>query len=129
MHKNSWPGTRELIKMPSSQITGSDSSSSHEKGHDGKHPKHHIVDCSRDRVSACETAISQTHSPRVDNWLIPRALALCDNVGSFCREKKTSERAAAGPAAGRIEGSAGHPHRGRGGFQLWRGFNWNPAEE
>src|SRR3989442_7818421 len=57
-------------------------------------------------------AISQTHSLRVDNWLIPQALALCDNVGSFCRGKKTSERAAAGPPAGRIEGSAGRPHRG-----------------
>src|SRR6267378_3187681 len=57
-------------------------------------------------------AISQTHSPRVDNWLIPQALALRDKVGSFCRRKKTSERAAAGPPAGKAEGSARRPHRG-----------------
>ena len=26
----------------------------HEKGHDAKHPKHHVIDCSRHRVSACK---------------------------------------------------------------------------
>src|SRR6266403_5946462 len=73
------------------------------------------------------SAISQTHSPRVDNWLIPQALALCDNVGSFCRGKKTSERAAAGPPVGKIEGTAGRPHRGAQRISIVAGFNWNPA--
>src|SRR5258708_3661940 len=64
------------------------------------------------RTITLPSAISQTHSPRVDNWLIPQALALRDKVGSFCRRKKTSERAAAGPPAGKAEGSARRPHRG-----------------
>src|SRR2546430_206397 len=40
------------------------------------------------RAPSRHSAISQTHSLRVDNWLIPQALALCDNVGSFCRGKR-----------------------------------------
>jgi hypothetical protein len=34
------------------------SSSSHEKRHDGEHPEHHIVSCSRHRVSACKVCLA-----------------------------------------------------------------------
>ena len=57
----------------------------------------------------CTPAISQFHSLRVDNWLIPQALALCDQVGSFCRRKKTSERGRGGASGGGNRGECGAP--------------------
>ncbi len=79
------------------------------------------------KARLCTPAISQFHSLRVDNCLIPQALALCDQVGGFCRRKKTSERAAAGLPAGKIEGRTGRPHRGAQRISIVAGFNWNPA--
>src|SRR6516162_6983759 len=40
------------------------------------------------------------------------ALALCESAGRFCRSKKTSERPRRRLLAGKIEGSAGRPHKG-----------------
>ena len=47
----------------------------------------------------------------------------------FLQEEKDIRESRGEAAAGKIEGSAGAHTEGRAGLQLWRGFNWNPAEE
>jgi hypothetical protein len=51
-----------------------------------------------------DAAISQTHSLRVDNWLISLALALRASAGRFCVRKKTSRRVAEAPKPSGAEG-------------------------
>ena len=54
-------------------------------------------------------AISQTHLPRVDNWLISQVLALCDGGGGFAGGKKRQGGLRWGLLTGKSEGSAGRP--------------------
>ena len=76
------------------------------------------------------SAISQSLYVGVDNRLITLVLALYDDAGRFCRGEEASGRSAVEPSGGKNGGECGAPtKKGREGFQLYLGFNWNPAEE